>query len=89
MIIVGGGIAGLCAAIALRGSGHDVDLYIFGCDETPTIAEVKARAAGAGFVTLEKWLGKYDALFLRRNNTDPLIVLPWRTWARLLERVRR
>jgi hypothetical protein len=25
----------------------------------------------------------------RRNNTDPLIVLPWRVWARLTERVRQ
>jgi hypothetical protein len=38
---------------------------------------------------LESWLAGYDILFLRRNNADPLVVLPWRTWARLLERVRR
>jgi hypothetical protein len=27
-------------------------------------------------------LGEYDVLALRRNNAEPLIVLPWRVWAR-------
>jgi Holliday junction resolvase len=78
----------LSGASRFRGSGHDIDLYLFGADEAPAIAEVKARQSGAGFVTLEKWLGEYDALFLRRNNADPLIVLPWRVWEQLLKRVR-
>jgi Holliday junction resolvase len=76
----------LSGASRFRGSGHDVDLYIFGPDEAPIVGEVKSRAKGAGFVTLEKWLGEYDTLFLRRNNADPLVVLPWRLWARLLTR---
>ena len=49
---------------------------------------LKARKNGAGFTTLEKWLGEYDVLALRRNNCEPLILLPWRTWAALLSRVR-
>jgi hypothetical protein len=53
------------------------------------VAEVKARKGGAGFVQLERWLGDYDLLVLRRNNSNPLLVLPWRTWAALLERVKR
>jgi hypothetical protein len=44
-------------------------------------------AGGAGFTTLEKWLGEFDLLALRRNNADPVVVLLW--WSRLLERVRR
>jgi hypothetical protein len=79
----------LSGASRFRGSGHDVDLYLFGPDEAPIVGEVKGRKSGAGFVTLEKWLGEYDALFLRRDNTDPLVVLPWRIWSRLIERVRR
>lgn len=79
----------LSGASRFRGSGHDVDIYLFGADETPVVAEVKGRKSGAGFVTLEKWLGEYDALFLRRNSADPLVVVPWRIWARLIERVRR
>jgi hypothetical protein len=79
----------LSGATRFRGSGHDVDVYPFGADEAPLVAEVKGRKNGGGFITLEKWLGKYDALFLRKNNADPLVLLPWRVWALLLERVRR
>jgi Holliday junction resolvase len=78
----------LSGASRFRGSGHDLDLYIFSRGEAPAIAEVKGRKNGAGFATLERWLGEYDALFLRRNNADPLVLLPWRMWARILERVR-
>jgi hypothetical protein len=74
----------LSGASRFRGSGHDVDVYLFGRDEAPVVAEVKARKNGAGFTTLETWLGEYDALFLKRNNTDPLVVLPWRVWVSLL-----
>ena len=79
----------LSGASRFRGSGHDIDIYAYGPDEAPLVAEVKARKSGSGFVTLESWLAGYDILFLRRNNADPLIVLPWRVWARLLERVHR
>lgn len=51
-------------------------------------AEVKARAGGEGFVTLERWLGNNDALFLRRDYATPLVVLPWRAYASLLNRAR-
>jgi len=79
----------LSGASRFRGSGHDVDIYALGSEEAPLVAEVKARANGAGFTTLESWLGDYDALFLRRNNADPMVVVPWRVWAALLAKVRR
>jgi Holliday junction resolvase len=79
----------LSGASRFRGSGHDVDVYVFGTDAAPLVAEVKSRKNGGGFVQLEKWLGEYDALFLRRNHADPLVLVPWRIWARLLERTRR
>jgi hypothetical protein len=79
----------LSGATRFHGSGHDVDVYAFGENEAPLIAEVKGRKSGAGFATLEKWLGEYDLLILKRNNADPMIVLPWRTWAKLLAKVRR
>jgi hypothetical protein len=72
-----------------RGSSHDVDVYDFGTDEVPLVVEVKARKNGPGFTQLETWLGEYDLLVLRRNHADPMIVLPWRTWAALLTRGRR
>ena len=48
------------------------------------VAEVKCRKNGGRFVTLERWLGDYDALFLRRNHSNPPVVIAWRTWARIL-----
>jgi hypothetical protein len=69
--------------------GHDVDVYPFDTDEGPLVAEVKSRRSGARFVTLEKWLGEYDCLFLRRNCAEPMVLLRWRVWAALLARVRR
>jgi Holliday junction resolvase len=78
----------LSGASRFRGSGHDIDIYSFGREAAPIVAEVKGRKNGAGFVTLERWIADYDALFLRRNNADPLVVIPWRIWVRLLEKVR-
>jgi hypothetical protein len=71
------------------GSGHDVDLYPFGREAAPLVAEVKARKNGAGFIQLETWLAEFDALFLRRNHSTPLVVLPWRVWAAILSKVRQ
>ena len=62
--------------------------YAFGREAAPLVAECKARGNGGGFVQLERWLGEYDLLFLRRNNADALVLLPWRVWARLLARGR-
>jgi Holliday junction resolvase len=78
----------LSGASRFRGSGHDVDLYALGADEAALVAEVKARKGGGGFVQLERWLGEYQILFLRRNNADPLIVMPWRVWEQLIKQVR-
>jgi hypothetical protein len=50
---------------------------------------VKARKHGSGFIQLEDWLGEFDVLFLRKDGANPLVLLPWHTWARLLEKVRR
>lgn len=79
----------LSGATRFRGSGHDVDIYLFGRDDAPLVCEVKSRKSGAGFATLERWLAEFDALFLRRNNLDPVVVLAWPAWARILGKVRR
>jgi Holliday junction resolvase len=79
----------LSGASRFRGSGHDLDIYLFGRDEAPAVAKVKGRKNSEGFATLERWPAEYDALFLRRNNADPLVLLPWRMWSRILERVRQ
>ncbi len=74
----------LSGAQRYQGNVSDVDVYPFGQDEAPICCGVKARANGEGFATLERWLGEADELFLRRNHAAPLVLLPWRTWARLV-----
>ena len=76
----------LSGASRYRDNGADVDIYVFGRDEAPLVCEVKARKEGAGFKQLERWLADYDALFLRRDHAEPMIIIPWRIWARLLAR---
>jgi hypothetical protein len=78
----------LSGASRFRGSGHDLDVYAFGKDQAPLVAEVKSRKNGGGFKQLETWLAEFDLLVLRRNNADPMVLLPWRTWAALLAKSR-
>jgi Holliday junction resolvase len=74
----------LSGATRYQQNGADVDIYFRGKDEAPLVAEVKGRKSGEGFRQLERWLAENDALFLRRNNAEPLVVLPWRTWVKLI-----
>jgi hypothetical protein len=46
------------------------------------------RSGVAGFATLGRWLAGFDVLFLRRNNADLVLVLPWQVLPRILEAVR-
>jgi hypothetical protein len=74
----------LSGASHFRGQAHDIDIYAFGREEAPAVAEVKSRKDGGGFTLLERWLGDYDALFLKRDRQEPLVVIPWRVWVRLI-----
>ena len=47
-----------------------------------------SRKNRAGFTQLERGLGNTLPV-LRRKHADPMIVLPWRTWAARLMRGRR
>jgi Holliday junction resolvase len=75
----------LSGSTRYQGNGSDLDVYPWGHEAPPLCCEVKARESGAGFVTLERWLADNDVLFLRRNNAEPLVMLPWRVWRRILQ----
>lgn len=77
----------LSGATRYRGNGADVDLYVRGAE--PLKAEVKARAEGEGFKTLERWLGDNDALFLVRDRATPLVVVPLPVWLEVAGRSAR
>jgi Holliday junction resolvase len=47
--------------------------------------EVKARAGGGGFSTIEKWLGNNQALFLKRDRQEPMVVLEWEMFIELIK----
>lgn len=68
--------------------GGDLRIWVNGDGEPPMVGEVKSRAAGSGFVTLERWLGRNDVLFLRRDRSAPMVVMNWETWATLIARGR-
>ena len=57
-----------------RGSAHHIDFCLFSRAQA-SVSEVNVCEGGVGFTTLERWLAEYDALFLRRNNADPLVLL--------------
>jgi Holliday junction resolvase len=78
----------LSGAVQFRGTTSDLDIYPDGFDHAPLIAECKARASGAGFATLERWLADFDLLFLRKDRCDPLVAMPWRVYERLIKRGR-
>ncbi len=61
------------------------DVQVLPDSENPFICEVKARANGEGFKTIEGWLGENDMLFLRRDRQAPLVVLPWDVYAKLMK----
>lgn len=64
------------------GQGHDIDVYV-PTRHSPLCGEVKARKNGEGFKTIEDWLGENDFLVCKRNNAQPLVVLPFDIWLEL------
>lgn len=65
------------------GAGHDIDIYLKD-RPAPLCCEVKGGQQVPKFCT--DALGDNDALFLRRDNAEPVVMLPWRTWAEMLKR---
>jgi hypothetical protein len=70
-------------AKACEGSG--LEIHACGPDAAP-LAALVGRARGGGLATIEGWLADADALVLHRDKAEPIIVLPWRSWARLVAR---
>jgi Holliday junction resolvase len=65
------------------GGGHDIDVYP-PVGAVPLCGEIKARKDGKGFTTIERWLGENDFLLLKRNNADPVVVIPFKLWCDLV-----
>lgn len=75
-------LSGAAAAFAEQLSG---DVIIDLPNGAELRAEVKARKDGSGFRTLEGWLSDKDLLFLRRDRAEPLVLMPFALYVRLLK----
>ena len=64
--------------------GHDLDVYAFGKENAPLCCEAKIRRALPAWI--KKWLGINDAVFMRDNNGETMVLLPAKTWVRLVNR---
>lgn len=51
------------------------DVRVFPGTAKCLVGEVKARASGQGFKTIERWLRDNDLLFLRRDRAEPIVVM--------------
>jgi hypothetical protein len=80
----------LSGAARYQGNSSDVDIYLpergqdSGIDYAPLCCEAKIRAK------LPKcwrdWLGENDVLFMRDNGGETMVILPARTWAKMVKR---
>ena len=68
--------------VPLSGGGSIHGDILFG-PSTEKRAEVKARSGGSGWKVIERWLSGNNALFLWRDRSTPLVVLPWEEFIEL------
>lgn len=76
-----------CERVPLSGSmggKYTGDLCIPSVEHPIFVVECKARRNGEGFKVLEEWMEGKDILFIKRNNRDPMVVLPWEIYLKLM-----
>ena len=79
--------AGIYAKKVSRMYGPDEDILVHTplYPACPLVCEVKGRASAKGYwqFVADAVEGKH-ALFLKAARKDPLVVLPWAVWARII-----
>ena len=53
------------------------------------LGECKRRKGTSGFATIKRWLGDHDVLFTRADHDETFVHMPWRTWVRLIEGMKK
>jgi len=61
------------------------DVVITVAADKQLTGEVKSRRHGNGFRLLDKWLCDNDILFLRKDRSMPIVVIPFDVWLSLLQ----
>ena len=56
-----------------------------GVGDKQLLAEVKARSKGQQFVMINKWLANNDLLFCKADHRDPIVVMPQKTYLKLIK----
>jgi len=49
------------------------------------VVEAKSSRKGYGFGSIEKWIQDRDILVLKRDRQEPMVVLPWRIFAQIVQ----
>lgn len=70
----------------LMGGKYTGDLCIPNIENKEFVCESKARRNGEGFAVLEGWMEGKDILFVKRNNRDPLVVLPFKIYLAIMRK---
>lgn len=60
-----------------------------GDGEDHLLGECKRRKGTSGFATIKRWLGDHDVLFTRADHDETFVHMPWRTWVRLIEEMKK
>jgi len=58
-------------------------------EASPILGECKRRRGTSGFATIKRWLGDHDVLFTRADHDETFVHMPWRTWVRLIEGMKK
>lgn len=67
------------------GGKYSGDIVLGGIDAPVFRGEVKARKAGNGFSTIERWLEGNDLIFLKRDYKQPFVAMTWEIYAKLMK----
>lgn len=78
-----------CERVPLSGSiggAYAGDLAIPSVSGREFTIESKARKTGTGFKVLEGWMEDKDILMIKRNNQEPMVVMSWEIYEKLMKR---
>lgn len=67
----------------------DLEIATAGSLPTTLRVEVKARKSPPPWLTVKKWLGQADLLFLAEDYEDPLVVMPAELFEALMKEIVR
>lgn len=67
------------------GGKYSGDIAIPSVEHAILRCEVKSRKSDNGFAVIRNWLGESDIMFIREDYRDPLVVMPWETYEKLIK----